>query len=85
MAFTIKIEKPKNLQAVLLRAKNDAKKHNIFYEGDTKNGHGYGYGFDATYAVNTDFITIDVEKKPWFVSKARVEKEIRKYLSLGGA
>jgi hypothetical protein len=49
-------------------------------EGDNNRGRCSGYSFEGTYAVGTDYITIDVRKKPIFISKARVEKEIRKYL-----
>jgi len=81
MSFTIKIEKPKDLQTVISRAKNDAQKYNIFYEGGNNSGRCSGYNFEGTYVVDGDFIIIEIKKKPVFVTKAIVEKEIRKYLS----
>jgi hypothetical protein len=78
---TIKVEKPENLRAVVARLKNDAKRYNVFFEGGNYSGRGSGYGFDGTYVVDGNFITIDVRKKPVFITKTRVEKEIRKYLS----
>ena len=80
MLFTINVEKPKDLHAIFARAKNDANEQNILYEGDSHSGHFSGYGFEGTYAVDIDYITFAVSKKPWFVTKARFEKEIGKYL-----
>jgi hypothetical protein len=80
--MTIKFTKPKNISALLARAKKDADKHGITYEGDINSGHGSGMGFEGSYTVNADFITIHVKKKPLLVSKARIEAEVKKYISL---
>ena len=84
MSFTIKIEKPNDLQAVISRARNDTQKYNILYEGDNNRGSCSSHNFEGTYVVDGDFITIDVQKKPAYITKSRIEKEIRKYLSQGG-
>ena len=81
MSLTIKLPSPKNLSALFLKAKSDAEKHNITWAGDTKQGHGKGFGFEGSYTVDTDCITISVLMKPPFLSKARIEKEVMKYLS----
>ena len=80
----IKVPKPKDLQALLDRAKSDADKHGILYEGDITAGHGSGMGFEGRYVIDADFIIIHVLKKPMFVSKAKIETEVKKYISQGG-
>jgi len=77
--MVIKIEKSKDFQTVISTAKKDAQKYNIVFEGDNKSGYCSGHGFEGTYIVDRDFIIICVNKKPAFVTKSRVEKEIRKY------
>jgi hypothetical protein len=77
----IKIPKPNNLQALFERAKSDADKHDISYEGDNTKGHASGKGFEGSYTIDADFITIWVNKKPVFVSKAKIETEIKKYMT----
>ena len=81
MSFTIKIEKPKGLQAVISTAQKDAQKYNIVYEDDSNSGYCSGYGFEGNYVVDRDYIIICVKKKPAFVTKARIEKEVRKYIA----
>ena len=84
MSLTIKVAKPKNMQVLFSKAKNDAKKHNISWAGDIQQGHGTGFGFEASYTVDTDYITICVLKKPPLVSKALIERKIKEYLSICG-
>jgi hypothetical protein len=79
IAMIIKVEKPPDLQAVVVKARDDAEKYNIVYEGDSNSGYCSGHGFEGTYVVDRDYIVIAVKKKPAFVTKARVEKEVRKY------
>ena len=81
MAVTIKAAKPKNLQAVLSKTKNDAMKYCFAFEGNGKHGHGSGSGFDGSYTVDRGIVTVCVLKKPAFVTKTGIEKIIRKYLA----
>ena len=81
MPFKIKVEKPKNFRAVISRAKKDAERCGISYEGNDKSGRIFGHGFEGTYAINTSFIIFTINEKPWFVNESRAEKEIRKYIS----
>jgi len=83
MSMTITVERPKDIQAVLEKGKRAAEKHNIFFAGDDKHGYGSGFNFEATYTVGVDFITICVMKKPVLITKGRIEKEVKKYLSQG--
>lgn len=81
MEFSFKVEKPANLQELFERAKCDAKEHNITWSGDIKQGQGSGFCFEGSYSVGIDFITITVLKKPLLVSKSKIERAVREYLS----
>jgi hypothetical protein len=78
--LTIKIPKPNDLQALFVRAKNDADTHGISYSGDIQSGNASGMGFEGHYAVDSDYIVIHVQKKPLFVSNAKIETEVKKYI-----
>ena len=77
----IRIEKPADLQALYERAVSDAEKHNITWSGDINQGHGSYRGFEGRYVVDANFITIHVLKKPTLITKSRIEKAVRNYLS----
>lgn len=79
--MTIKVPRPADLQAVFTKAKTDAEKNNISWVGDLNRGKGSGFGFEGDYSVDENFITVRVLKKPFLVSNARIEKEVKKYLS----
>jgi hypothetical protein len=81
--LTLKFIKPKDMQALFSRVKNEASQNKISWEGDIHSGHCTGRGFEGTYAADADYITISVLKKPPFVSKSRIEGAIKEYLSLG--
>ena len=81
--MTIKVSKPQDLQALFSKAQRDAKEHGITWVGDIHSGHGSGRGFEGSYAVDTDYITICVNKKPRMVTKSRIEKAITSYISQG--
>ena len=78
----IRVDKPDDLQALFERATSDADKNGIAWTGDIKSGHGSGRGFEGTYTVDADGITIYVSKKPPFITKARVEMAVKTYISL---
>jgi len=78
----IKIKKPHNLQALYAKAQNDAKKHNITWQGNLEQGHGEGYGFKGHYVVDEEYITITVLKKPLLATKARIEREVAAYVAM---
>ncbi|MCL2409025.1 MAG: hypothetical protein FWC96_05350 [Oscillospiraceae bacterium] len=80
MEFTFKVDRPENLETVFSKAKSDAEKHNISWSGDIQRGKAEGSGFEGSYVVDSDGITICIIKKPAFVSKAKIEKEVRRYL-----
>ena len=82
--MTIKLARPKNLQALFSRATKDADEHGIAWAGDMSQGHGSGRGFEGRYVVDADCITVYVLKKPALITKARIEKAVREYLSQGG-
>jgi hypothetical protein len=77
--MTVRIKKPKNLHSAFSRARADAVKHKIAFKGDERSGSGSGYGFAGSYRVYSDFIEIVVEKKPVFVTRERIKREIVKY------
>jgi len=79
--MTIQVNRPKDLQALYTRAKGDAEKHGIKWEGDLQQGHGEGFGFEGRYNVGVDCITVTVLKKPLLVSKTRIQNEVKKYVA----
>ena len=80
MTLTIQLPKPRDIQALFSRATADADKHNITWRGDIHQGQGAGRGFEGSYTVDTESITIYVLKKPAWVTKARIEKAVRQYV-----
>ena len=79
--MTIKVSKPQNLQALYAKAIKDAAQHNISWTGDMQQGSGSGFGFEGSYVVDDEHIIIHVRKKPLLVSKSRIEKEVKEYVS----
>ena len=79
--MTIKFAKPKDLSALFSRATKDADEHGITWAGDMNQGSGSGRGFEGSYSVDAEYITICVLKKPVFVTKSKIEKAIKQYLS----
>ena len=77
----IKIPKPKNVHSLFSTVKKDAEEKNISWTGDIHSGHGESRGFECSYVVDGDYVTITVTKKPPWVTKAKIEKEIKKYFS----
>lgn len=78
--MTIKIPKPKDLQALFSRAKSDADTHGISYSGDIHGGSASGMVFEGSYSVDADYITIHVRKKPLLATAAKIEAEVKKYI-----
>ena len=82
--MTVTVERPKDIEALYTRTKNDAAQHNITWTGDMQKGHGSGFGFKGKYVVGADTITVTVLKKPLFATKSRVENAIRGYITQAG-
>ena len=84
MAFSFKVDKPKDLQSTLSKLKSEAAKHHVHIEGDDRGGRGSGYSFSGSYAVHADCIIVNVNKKPFLVPNSLIEKKVRAYLSQDG-
>ena len=82
--MTVKVRKPQDLQALYTRAISDAAKQGISWSGDMRQGRGSGFGFEGSYIVDAEFITITVLKKPLLISKSRIEKEVMEYVNKAG-
>ncbi|MCL2201478.1 MAG: hypothetical protein FWB75_05885 [Oscillospiraceae bacterium] len=78
--MTIKVNRPENMEALYSRCKRDAEANGIAVTGDMHKGSAKGFGFEGSYVVDENFITITLAKKPPFISKSRIEKEISNYL-----
>ena len=76
----IKVNRPKNIQALFLKAKEDAANRDITWSGDLNQGHGSGFGFEGRYVVDENHITITVLKRPLLASKSRIEREVENYV-----
>ena len=79
--MTVTAAKPTNIEALYAKAKADALKHGIICSGDTTKGQGSGFGFEGSYVVTDTSIIVTITKKPMLATKARVEKEVKKYIS----
>jgi len=80
MAFSFKVEKPKNFPQMVVKLKDEATKHNISFTGDETGGTGAGHGFAGGYEVHPDSITFTVQKKPFIFSEAIIEKKVKEFL-----
>ena len=79
--ITVKVNKPKDMEAFFLKAKKDAGGTGITWSGDITKGQIVGRGIKGNYVVDTEHIIVHVTKKPPFLTKVRIEKEIVKYIS----
>jgi len=74
-----------NLSKELLKMtpflEDEAKKHNIAYEKNDQSGYGSGHGFEASYKIEANDIVLIIHKKPFYVTKARVIKEVNDYVN----
>jgi len=77
--ITIKVNRPKNIQAALAYAKTEAANHQITCTLHENHGNGSGHGFSGHYAIHPNYIEITVTSKPLWVTAATVEKKIREY------
>lgn len=84
MSCIIKIMYPHPKEAAVQKLKDAVLNQGGSFEGDTRKGHfqvdtPIGF-FEAVYEINGDEIILEVLKKPFFISSARIEREIRAYL-----
>ena len=78
--MTVKVNKPRDMQALFLKAQKDAEKHGITWSGDMQAGRGEGFGFEGKYVVDENHIIVTVTKRPLFASKSRIEREVKSYI-----
>ena len=79
--MTIIVKRPKDINALFTKAANDANKHGITWSGDTRQGYATSRSFEGRYTVDADNITIEVTKKPAYITKKRIEKAVRDYIN----
>ena len=79
MPITITAAKPKFPQKAVARARAEASKHRLFFEGNEYAGRGKGYGFDVGYTTTPTHITFTVHKKPFIVKESYVINEFNKF------
>ena len=77
----IRTIRPQDIDALYARATRDADTHGIIWQGDTNSGSGSGFGFDASYEVCEDYITITIKKRPLLASKGRIQDAVNKYVA----
>jgi hypothetical protein len=76
----MKIKKPRNFRTAFQKVKSDAERnHNITFDGNERSGKGSGYGFTAEYTVDSDYIRINVKKKPILLSEVMIRRTIEEY------
>ena len=79
--MTIKIVRPGNLQELFAKAAKDADEHGVTWTGDLWQGQAAGKGFEGSYRVDGDCITIDISKKPAWVLRGQIEKAVNSYIA----
>ena len=79
MPLTLKIPIPIDINSAFQKAKSDAIKHNIKFNGDEKSGTASAYGFKGSYTVHSDYIEIIVHKKPLLISENTIKNKIKEY------
>ena len=79
MSMTINIQKPINVSEAIAKARNEAAKKGLSFYGDELSGRGEGYGFEASYVVQSDVIVITVDRKPFIIPESKIKKEVNKY------
>lgn len=78
-SFDIPIDEP--IGAVLIRVQDAVKEAGGTFNGDVVRGSFSGSGVEGDYRVEGASIRVNLSKKPWVVSWAYVEGEIRSFFT----
>jgi len=78
MPITINLSK--ELLKMIPFLEDEAMKNNIAYKKNDHSGHGSGHGFEASYTIGENNIVLTIHKKPFYVTKAMVIKEVNDYV-----
>lgn len=77
--FDIQLKEP--AEAVLIRVQQAVTANGGRFQGDTQAGKFSGSGVEGNYEVIGSCIRVSLQKKPWVVTWAYVEEEIRGFFS----
>ena len=71
MAFSFTVDLPAevDLDKALATATKEAKKNGVDFSGDTSKGKVSAKGFAGSYVITDHKMTINIDKKPFFVSE----------------
>jgi hypothetical protein len=79
MPITIRLEIPERLREALALVASDARKHNIAFMQDEKQGQASGHGFAGRYTIYPDHILVTITKKIFVISKSKVISVVKDY------
>ncbi len=75
--FSVKIKG--DAHAVITKAKVSAKKNNVLFTGDEREGQFSGMGVEGKYGIQGDDLTITIEKKPLLITWSLLESKLRDF------
>ena len=82
MKKSIKVKIADHPDKLITKAKLAAEKHGLRFTGDTEKGLIKGFGIEAHYLLQEDVLTVNILRKPLFLSWAKVEQKIIALVSI---
>lgn len=79
MPATFRIEVSGDLESKLEIAKGKARAQGVAFHGDTRSGSFSG-SISGTYSISGGVATVTITKKPFIVSWAYVDRQLREFL-----
>ncbi len=76
MKKSIRVKITDHPEALISRARQAAIKHGLQFIGDSEQGLIKGFGIHAQYLLREDILTVQVLRKPIFISWALVEQKV---------
>lgn len=76
MKKSIRVKITDHPEVLISRARQAATKHGLQFIGDSEQGLIKGFGIHAQYLLREDILTVQVLRKPIFISWAMVEQKV---------
>jgi hypothetical protein len=76
MPESYQLELKEDPAALIARITETAREEGLIFEGDTISGKIHGKGFNGTYEITEDTITVTIDEKPtlipWFLVRSKI-------------
>lgn len=82
MKKSIRVKISDQPEVLISRARKAATKHGLQFIGDSEQGLIKGFGIHAQYLLREDILTVQVLRKPLFISWAMVEQKVHALVGL---